>query len=158
VTEEEMRQEGRGFRWSWQKGMTDAEVQAEEDEWERRYQAQKEAAEKAFRDRGGLPPQQSQVGGPPPDWRRWNALLDGVPVGSCWAFDVDAGWVEVWVVAERTGKGTMRMTNESRRRLYGKVTPVSCEEWARLKAESGLLEVAAGEEKGEPVPGTELLK
>lgn len=156
MTEEEMRREGRGFRWSWQKGMTDAEVQAEEDEWERRYQAQKEAAKQAFRDRGFTPPRRSQVNGPPADWKRWNALLDGVPVGSCWAFDADAGWVEVWVIAEHTGPGTLRVANEPRRRLYGKVTPVSLGEWERLKKQRGQLDVFVGEDKGEPVPGTEM--
>lgn len=98
------------------------------------------------------------MNGPPADWKRWNALLDGKPVGSCWAFDADAGWVEVWMIVEKKPNGVVRRAADApRRRLYGTVTPVSLEEWERMKAVQGeTLDVWQSDPYGEPVPGTEI--
>lgn len=142
----------------WHRGKTEGQMLADEEAWQRECQHRHRLEKEAFRARGFQPPRASQVNGPPLDWKRWCALLDGVPVGSCWAWDVDAGWVEVWVLVEKNAGGTVatRSATEDRRRLSGKVTPVSCEEWRRLKEERGVVEVWSDDLQGEPVPGTAL--
>jgi hypothetical protein len=137
--------------------MTEAEALAREEALEERFREECAASQRAFDARNGEPPRRSQVNGPPADWRRWNALLDGVPVSSCWGFDADEGWVEVWVVERRREDGTVyRVPSEPRRRLHGTVTPVSLVEWNRLIKTRGRVEVGAGEARDEPVPGTAL--
>jgi hypothetical protein len=131
-------------------------TEADEAAWHERYQAKRAAEEAVFQARDYQPPRHSQVNGPPLDWRRWNALLDGKPVGSCWAFDADEGWVEVWMIVKKNPNGSVTRAKAARRRLYGAVTPVSLEEWQRMKdAQGEVLEVWADQPFGELVPGTE---
>ncbi len=159
MTEAEMRHEGRGFRWSWQKDMTDEEIVAEEAAWEKKYRQQQRDEQAAFDARGGQPPRQSRVHGPPADWKRWCALLDGMPVGSCTAYDADAGWVAVWPLV-RTANPVSGMRARSatacQRRLYGRVEGILCAEYEQLAKEKGKLEVYEDEDRGERIPGTDV--
>lgn len=129
-------------------------TQADEDAWQAKYDRQKAAEQQAFEERGGLPPRQSQVNGPPLDWRRWCALLDGFPVEHCYAFDGDAGWVEVYVVDP--GRTTCRILDADRRRLHGEVTAVPVAEWNELRKTRERIVITAERLRGDPVPGTAL--
>jgi hypothetical protein len=129
-------------------------TQADEDAFEAKYQAQLAAEEEAFEARGCQPPRQSKVYGPPADWRRWGPLLDGIPVENCFAFDADAGWVEVWVVAAGTPKG--RLLNTPRRRLSGKVEVLPDDAWQEARKTGVTLVIDEDHLQGDPLPGTEL--
>ena len=157
MTEAEMRHEGRGFRWSWQKHMTDEEVAAEEMAWEKRYEWEKRERERAYQSRGGQPPRYSKVGGPPADWMRWNDCLEGIPVANATEANVDEGWVLVFPIKrERQENGkSIRVIDQPQRRLCGAVTMVTCGEWTALAKERGVVEVYEDEERGEPIPGTD---
>jgi hypothetical protein len=138
------------------------ETQAEEYErlLDARDAEKRRAEEEAFEARGSVPPRQSRVNGPPLDWRRWCATLDGFPVDHCFAFDVDEGWVEVYVVALRqvpNGRA-IRTLDMPRRRLHGRVEAVTVEHWADLRKVLQPIMLTADRLRGDPVPGTEMRK
>lgn len=131
-------------------------TEADEEAWERKHQAQKVAEEQAFQDRGRQPPRHSTVNDP--DGRYWCATLDGVPVGSCTEFDVDEGWVQVYVIkARQPGEtSTHRLLGYDQRRLHGRVEAVSCAYHAQLCREGPVIEITTAHLRGDPVPGTAL--
>jgi hypothetical protein len=135
--------------------MTEAEAIAQEEAWQAKYQQQLADEEEAFQKRGCLPPRHSRVNGPPVDWKRWCALLDGVPVGHCTEFDVDAGWVQVFVV-EPLRAGVIRILDTPQRRLYGKVEAIGTKEFGELKKSKGEIVITAADPRGTPIPGTEI--
>ena len=130
-------------------------TEADERAWQAKYAAQKAAEEEAFRARNGEPPRHSKADGPPLDWRRWCALLDGFPVAHCYEFDLDENWVQVYVVAEgRTGVG--RILDTPQRRLHGRVEAVRVEDWNELRKTRESIVIDTEHLRGDPIPGTEL--
>jgi hypothetical protein len=124
-------------------------------EWEARYEAQRAAAEAAFQARGGLPPRHSKVNGPPLDWQRWCATLDGVPVGHCTELDVDEGWVQVYVV-EPAGGSVIRLPDVPQRRLNGRVDVIPREAYCALAKSGPEIVITPDHLRGDPVPGSEI--
>lgn len=120
----------------------------EEEEWLTRYR-QEIADQKA-----AGPPRHSSV--KDPGGHRWCALLDGQPVGNCTEYDVDAGWVQVYVVKSTLHGRAVRILNVPQRRLYGVVTPVWVTEFFDLQKRLPTIEIVEGDPRGEPVPGTEI--
>lgn len=131
-------------------------TEADEDAWQAKYQAQKAAEERAFQDRDCLPPRHSKVNGPPLDWKRWCCTLDGVPVGSCTEFDVDEGWVQVYVSQPTETAAWRRLPDTPQRRLHGRVEAIDMHRYFELCRAGPVIQITPDHLRGDPVPGTEL--
>ncbi len=101
-----------------------------------------------------VPPRHSHIDDP--DGRYWCCTLDGIPVAHCTEFDVDEGWVQVYVVADGPTGKSLRILDVPQRRLHGEVEAIPCAEFYQKRKDGPSIEIRADRLRGDPVPGTEL--
>lgn len=104
------------------------------------WQEWRAAKERAYRER----PVKSDVRDPA--GRYWCALLDGRPVAHCTAFDTEAGWVQVYIVA-RSRQSSHALRTLTQVRLSGHVEAIWIDQFQELMRRLPPVEVMALDEE-----------